>query len=98
MSYQDDENEYSPISARMMVRLLGWLKPYRSLYILRAVSGIFAILLELVSPKFLQLITDEALPDRSPDRIVRLGLIWGALMLCSLVFAAFPIGSTRTCG
>ncbi|HLX63581.1 MAG TPA: ABC transporter ATP-binding protein [Planctomycetota bacterium] len=96
--YQDDENEYSPISARMIVRLLGWLKPYRSLYILGAVSGVLAISLELVSPIFLQLITDEALPNHSPRRIVHLGIMWGSIMVGSLIFDAIQIGATRKCG
>src|SRR5436190_20361375 len=96
--YYDDENEYSPISARMILRLLKWLKPYRGLYILGALSGVVSIALELVSPEFLRQITDEAVPGRSPDRIIDLGLTWGLVMLASLLFDAIQIGATRRCG
>src|SRR5205809_5599398 len=96
--YQDDENEYSPISARMVMRLLGWLKPYRGLYILGAVSGVVSIALELASPEFLRLITDEAIPGHSPDRIIHLAVVWGVVMLCSLLFDMIQIGATRRCG
>ena len=97
-NYKDDDNEYSPISSRMILRLMGWLKPYRWLYVLGAVCGVASVLLELASPEFLRRIADEALPNRSPEMIVRLSLFWGGAMLLSLIFDAIQIGATRSCG
>ena len=63
--YRDDENQYSPISFSLLVRLLGWLKPYWRVYALGAVCGVLSILLELVGPELLQLITGLPLGYRT---------------------------------
>ncbi|MEI6234783.1 MAG: ABC transporter ATP-binding protein [Planctomycetota bacterium] len=96
--FNDDDNEYSPITSRMLWRLMQWLKPYGWLYVLGALSGVVSIVLELITPEFMRLIADEALPNRDPGQIVRLSLYWGAAMLLSLLFDAIQIGATRRCG
>ncbi len=97
-TYQDDDNEYSPINAKMILRLMSWLKPYRWLYVLGALSGVVSILLELITPEFMRRIADEALPNRDPGEIIRLSLYWGGAMLLSLLFDAIQVGATRRCG
>ncbi len=96
--YHDDESQYSPISARMILRLLGWLKPYAGLYTLGAACGVVSIILELASPEFLRRIADEAILGRSANLIITLSIWWGAAMLLSLLFDAIQIGATRRCG
>src|SRR5437763_157018 len=81
----------SPISARMILRLMGWLKPYAGLYTLGAGCGVVSILLELASPEFLRRIADAALPGGDPSQIIRLGMWWGGAMLLSLLFDAVQI-------
>ena len=97
-TFQDDDNEYSPINGRMILRLLSWLKPYRWLYVLGAASGVVSIVLELITPEFMRRIADEALPGRDPGEIIRLSLYWGGAMLLSLGFDAVQVGATRACG
>ena len=95
---KDDDSEYKPISAAMMLRLLRWLKPHRKLYTFGAVCGVLSLMLDLSSPEFIQRITDLAIPGKDYQEILRLALLWGGVTLGALILDAIQIGASRRCG
>lgn len=94
----EEEDSFKPISASMTFRLLGWLKPYRKLYITGALVGILGILCDLVTPAVIQRIIDVAIPARDTTLLLEYGAIWLALAFAAIVFDSVQIWTTNTCG
>lgn len=94
----EDETRFKPISLKLVMRLMSWMRPYRSLYTLGVVCGICSVSLELTSPRLVQQIIDFAIPSKHPQEIVFWAALWLGVVLLSLVFDAAQIGVTNRCG
>jgi len=94
----EEEDSFKPISASMTFRLLGWLKPYRKLYITGALVGVLGILCDLVTPAVIQRIIDVAIPARDTTLLLEYGVLWLALAFAAIVFDSIQIWTTNTCG
>ncbi|HEY3321006.1 MAG TPA: ABC transporter ATP-binding protein [Planctomycetota bacterium] len=100
--YKDDREEEEirvrPISVAMTWRLLTWLKPYRTMYVLGAVIGAAGLGMDLLTPRIQQIIIDEAIPTHDPHNIAYWAAIWGALILGAIALDVFQMGVTNWCG
>lgn len=94
----DDEPRYRPISLKLVLRLLSWLKPYRGLYTWGVVCGVISVVCELVSPRLVRQIIDVAIPSKEMDQILILAACWMGAMLLALFFDAMQIWATNRCG
>ncbi|MEE9206881.1 MAG: ABC transporter ATP-binding protein [Gemmatimonadota bacterium] len=83
---QEEEALGKAYDARLMRRLLRYLRPYR----LHVVAAIFMLVLasglELVGPWFTKIVIDQAIPAQDYGLITRMGLFFlGALLLSALL-------------
>jgi len=94
----DDETRFQPISAALTWRLLSWLKPYKKLYMLGALSGATAILLELATPWLTKQIIDTAIPSNDVSQVIYWAAIWFGVSFLALVMDGIQISATNRCG
>ncbi len=83
---QEEEALGKAYDAKLMRRLLRYLRPYR----LHVVAAIFMLVLasglELVGPWFTKIVIDQAIPADDYGLITRIGLIFlGALLLSAML-------------
>ncbi|MGH7215068.1 MAG: ABC transporter ATP-binding protein, partial [Tepidisphaeraceae bacterium] len=102
--FDDDEEHYKPIEWRLIQRMLTWLRPYKWLYALELVLAAAHVLLEMLSPRFMQHIVnyvtaylagDAAAAGTNEQGAVRhvvlvVGL-WACVYLASLTLLHFVI-------
>jgi ATP-binding cassette subfamily B protein len=97
VAVDDEEPAYKPIDAKLIRRLLGWIRPYRRRYMLGIGLGTVMIVLELLGPLFIGRIVAiasayRAAADRSPAgesaairSVVTIVGIWAAAFALSLL-------------
>ena len=95
---QQEESQIKPISIALTMRLLGWLKPYKKLYVLGAASGILAIFCDLVTPSVAKWIIDIAIPTGKVSVVMYYAAIWAALAAASILLDAVQVSATNRCG
>jgi ABC-type multidrug transport system fused ATPase/permease subunit len=94
----EEEDRQKPITAAMTYRLMGWLKPYRRLYVIGAACGVLAILCDLVTPLMIQRIIDNAIPAKDATLLALYGAIWAGLAFSAIGLDVVQIWATNTCG
>ncbi|HYF48410.1 MAG TPA: ABC transporter ATP-binding protein [Planctomycetota bacterium] len=94
----DDEAKYKPICMKDVMRLARCLKPYKTMYIIGAASGVLAIVLDLMIPLTTQKILDEAIPSKQASFVLYWAGIWAGLAAVSLALDVVQIWLTNKCG
>ncbi|HEX6066675.1 MAG TPA: ABC transporter ATP-binding protein, partial [Longimicrobiales bacterium] len=96
--YQEEDSLGKAYDARLMRRLLQYLRPYRW----RVVAAVLVLLLsaaiELVIPWVTGLAIDRAIPARDTTLLWQLGAIFAAAMLIGFVLEATQVLLTTTLG
>ena len=96
--YQEEDSLGKAYDARLMRRLLHYLRPYRW----RVVAAVLVLLLsaaiELVIPWVTGLAIDRAIPARDTTLLWQLGAIFAAAMLIGFVLEATQVLLTTTLG
>lgn len=95
---RDDEARTRPISLKLVLRLLAWLKPYRSLYTLGVLCGAASVALELAAPRLVQQIIDVGIPSGQSSEVVFWAGLWLATLIGALLLDACQIGASHHCG
>ncbi|HEX4125586.1 MAG TPA: ABC transporter ATP-binding protein, partial [Tepidisphaeraceae bacterium] len=100
---EEEEQRYREIDLKLLKRTAQLLKPYKKQYALGVALGTTMVVLEMLSPKFVQWIIDYALAFTQHTMAVRpttsqailhvLSLIgrWAAVLLCAVVLQRFTI-------
>jgi ATP-binding cassette, subfamily B, multidrug efflux pump len=91
VSHQEEEALGKAYDARLMRRLLAYLRPYRSRVVLAVLMLLVGALVELVGPWLTRIALDRAIPDA--DRTLLLGL---ALAFLGSLIAAFVLQYLQT--
>ncbi len=94
----EDEPRYRPISLKLVLRLLSWLRPYRGLYTWGVVCGALSVAFELFSPRIVRQIIDVEIKTKSADRILIMAALWMGAMALALLFDAMQIWTANRCG
>lgn len=92
------EARFRPISAALIWRLAGWLKPHRGLYAVGALAGIASLSLDLWVPRLQQNIIDQALPTKDPSQVLHWAGIWAGMVAGVILLDALQIYATNRCG
>ena len=95
---QDDESKYKPISTALIFRLLGCLKPYRWLYALGTLAGIFGLACQLLTPRLQRKIIDEGIASGDYHAVLMFALQWAGLWALALIADGVQLGATSKCG
>lgn len=97
VAVEDEEPTYRPIDLKLIRRLLIYLRPYRSRYVLGISLGVIMVALEMQSPRFVGGIIDYAtgfaageldpMPTQSAAifRVGAIVLLWGCVLATALL-------------
>ena len=94
----DDESRFKPISAVLIWRLLKCLKPYRRLYAIGTITGIFGLFCQLMMPRVQKWIIDDAIPTGAVNPVLRFAAMWAGLWVLALFADVVQIWATNRCG
>ena len=83
--FHEEEALGKAYDARLMRRLLTYLKPHRGIVILSTVLLVLTSLLELAGPYLTKLAVDDAIAGKDIPHLMRLGVLYFATLLAAMV-------------
>jgi ATP-binding cassette subfamily B protein len=96
--HQDEDARFKPIEMRQVLRLLGWLKPYKKMCALGMLCGVVMIGLDLLTPLVMERIVDAAVPGGDRRQIYHAGGVWAVMVLFSILLDRAQIRCAHQCG